>query len=344
MMQTDCKLNVLSADDVLACLPPVETQLDVVEDAFVALARHEAENPPKLYVTPRAGRDYLAAMPACIWAREQVGVKWVATYLSNVERRLPYIYGLMVLSDFATGAPVAVMEGSTITGARTAAVTGVVLRRLAASRGHRVTIVGCGAQARYHLPVLAAVLAPLELVAYDVVPEHAEDFCALARRHDGVASAVVASSLAAAVSDAHIVITAATKQSTGDSPLQPGRLADDCLLVPIDWGCTVPGPTACAAEVFIADDLAEYEEFRRETAGEEGGFDGWPAAAHLSIGDAVVAARRRETPGEGRLTCVAALGVGVADVALAHAVLQVAEAQDAGTRVELLPATSREDP
>jgi alanine dehydrogenase len=328
------RLTYLSGDDVRACLPPVVEQLDVVEDALVALAEGGAENPPKLYVAPRQGSDYHAAMPACIAAREEVGMKWVATYASNAERGLPYVYGLMLLSDFTTGRPVAVLEGATLTGVRTAAVTGVVLRRLAAGRGRRVALVGAGAQARYHLPVLAATLAPLELVVFDVCRDHAESFCELALRHEGVASAVVAGSLDDAVSGARILITAST-HGAGESPIRPENLAADCLLVPIDWGCMVPGETVCAASVFAVDDHAEYEEFRRESCGDDADFDGWPDKAHLSIGEAVVAARRGATPGAGRLTCVAALGVGVADVALAHALLSAAGATGKGTLLPL---------
>ena len=98
----------------------------------------------------------------------------------NEARGLPAISALVVLSDPTTGQPVAILDGGAITAQRTAAVTGVAVRRFAPAvhgRAARVTLIGAGVQGRSHLPVLGAVLPGLELAIHD---RHADRADALA--------------------------------------------------------------------------------------------------------------------------------------------------------------------
>ena len=73
-------------------------------------------------------------------------LKWVAGYPENKARGLPYISGLIVVNDAETGLPAAIMDAAEITAARTAAASGVCIRKWAPERWSEVAILGCGEQ------------------------------------------------------------------------------------------------------------------------------------------------------------------------------------------------------
>jgi alanine dehydrogenase len=70
-------IRYLSADDVDACLPSLDERLALAEEALVALARGDAEMPPKIGIHPRPDA-FVHAMPAYLRGRDLLGIKWVA--------------------------------------------------------------------------------------------------------------------------------------------------------------------------------------------------------------------------------------------------------------------------
>jgi len=76
-------LRYLSAADVQRCLASLERRLELAEAALVSLARDEAHMPPKPVMEPSP-----EALSECV---------------SNFERGLPFVMGLIVLNDPDTG-------------------------------------------------------------------------------------------------------------------------------------------------------------------------------------------------------------------------------------------------
>jgi hypothetical protein len=93
------------------------------------------------------------------------------------------------------------------------------------------------------------------------------------------------------------------------SPLDASWVADDVLLLPIDFDFYVSGSAVAACDLFLTDDVAQFEAYR-----ERGFFRGWHAP-DASVGDAL------ERGLEARRVVCANLGVGALDAAFAHAVL-----------------------
>ena len=77
-------------------------------------------------------------MPAYLADDDVAALKWVSGYPANKARGLPYISGLIIVNDAETGFPLAVMDAAEITAARTAAASGVCIRRWAPEGWHRV--------------------------------------------------------------------------------------------------------------------------------------------------------------------------------------------------------------
>src|SRR5438445_7919414 len=110
---------ILSRAEVRSLLPPIPEQIDLVEETYLELAAGEVEQPPKPGIHPRPDA-FIHAMPAYLRRQDVAAIKWVSGYASNPAQGLPYINGLIVVNDPATGVPTAVLDAAEITAARTA--------------------------------------------------------------------------------------------------------------------------------------------------------------------------------------------------------------------------------
>lgn len=315
-------LRYLAAADVDACLPALEAQLDLAARALRALASDEAEMPPKIGVHPRPGA-LIHAMPAWHRPDDLAGLKWIAAYPGNRELGLPAINGLIVLSDAATGLPRAIVEAARITAIRTAAVSGVAVSLLAPRECRRIAILGAGVQARSHLPVLAGLRPGAEIVIHDRHPERAETLAAEATLSTG-GPARAAGGAREAVAGADLVVTVATLGR--QQALDPGWLVPGSLVVAVDFATHASAATARSAPVFAVDDRAQFLAYR-----EQGYFEGYPEPT-TTLGELLD--RRPEEPPtldrDGPPALVSHLGVGLADVLFADALVREAERRGVG--------------
>jgi alanine dehydrogenase len=303
----------LTRAEVRELLPPVPAQLDIVEEAYRAVGAGRVELPPKPGIHPRAD-SFIHAMPAYLRDEDVAALKWVAGYPANKERGLPYISGLIVLNDAGTGLPTAVMDGAEITAARTAAASGVCIRRFAPSGWERAAVLGAGEQGRFHARVLEALNPTASIRAWDPHPER------IATLGDGVAAA---SGPREAIEGAEIVVTAGPIVESPDSPLGPDWLGARVLGLPIDFDFYFNAEAVASAELFLVDDVGQFEYYRSL-----GHFKGWPEPEG-SVG----AALARDGAPE-RVVCCN-LGIGALDAAFAARVLAAARDSEVGTELPL---------
>jgi ornithine cyclodeaminase/alanine dehydrogenase-like protein (mu-crystallin family) len=306
-------LLYLSRAEVAGLLPPLQTQLDLVERTYRSMASGRVELPPKPGVHPRPNA-FVHAMPAYLRDEDVVAVKWIAGYRANKARSLPYLNGLIVLNDPETGVPTVVMDGAEITATRTAAASGVCIRRWAPSGWRTAAILGCGVQGNRHAAVIELLNCDARIQAYDPHPERM-------RALDG--SVAARASAREAVEGAEVVITTGPMPEERHPELDADWLGDRYLLVPVDFDAYVRAAPVVGAELFLVDDVGQFEYYR-----ELGNFPGWPRA-HASVGEALASGRDGE-----RVACVN-LGVGALDAVFAKHVLEAARERGAGTRLPL---------
>lgn len=299
-------ITYLDRATVRALLPGPVEQMDRLAEVYRAMADGRVENPPKIGVHPRPS-TFLHAMPAYLGDGDVTALKWVSAYPGNPGRGLPYISGLVVLNDSATGLPTAVMDAAEITAARTAAASGVSIRHLAHPGWRRVAVLGYGEQGRAHTAVVRALRPDAEVRVYGG-PR-------LTGPVDGVE---VAGSAREAVEGADVVVTAGPMSPDPDRRLERSWLADRVLVVPVDFSAYVGADVARAADLLVSDDVGQFEHYRGQ-----GHFTGWPAP-HRSLG----AALGHEPTGDLRLSC--SLGVGAVDAVVADAVWRRARSRGAG--------------
>jgi alanine dehydrogenase len=154
---------VLTRADLERVLAP----LDVMEAMAAAFRRYGEGRcvvPPRS-ATPIGQEGVLLTMPAAFsdGTARGLGVKQVSVYPGNHARGHPTLYATYVLMDGSTGQPLALIEGTYLTGIRTGATSALAARLLARPDARRVACFGAGVQARFQLLCLAA-LRPLERV------------------------------------------------------------------------------------------------------------------------------------------------------------------------------------
>jgi ornithine cyclodeaminase/alanine dehydrogenase-like protein (mu-crystallin family) len=325
-------LRWFGAADVRAAMPDVEDRLRLAEVTMTALARPGASQlPPKIAIHPRPADSFVHAMPAHLRADEPtadlVGMKWVAGFRTNTDLGLAAINAVVVLNDPVTGLPTTILDGGPITAERTAAVTGLAIRRFGPSPepGLEVAVIGAGVQGHSHLPVLAHVLPGLRLRLFDRTTERAHGLAETARSIAGVADVRVEETARAAVEGAAVVVTAAAFGPKAESQSMTNAwLRPDVTVVPVDYATYCAAEVAREAALFLVDQREQYLYNR-----DMGNFDGYPEP-HATIGEAILAGTRRP---EGRVV-VTHLGVGLADLVFAEAIVSAAIAAGGGTTLE----------
>ena len=324
-------LRYFRAADVIAAMPDLEARLALAERTLTALVA-DAELPSKIGIHPRPMDSFVHAMPAYLRGGaadgrdDLVGMKWVAGFNTNNDLGIAAVNALIVLNDPLTGLPVAILDGGPITAARTAAISGVAIRRFAPAvddRRPQVALIGTGVQGRSHLPVIGSVLDGIDLRLFDRHVERAAAFAIEARATDGIGSVKIAPDARSAVAGADVVVTAASFGSI-QQVMTSDWLTPDALVVAVDYATYCAAEVAEGAALFLVDHREQFLANR-----EAGLFDGYPDPS-ASIGEAILAGTRR--PVHGRVVATH-LGVGLADLVFGDAIVRRAEALGLGVEL-----------
>jgi ornithine cyclodeaminase/alanine dehydrogenase-like protein (mu-crystallin family) len=296
-------IRYLSRADVEAVGLSALEVVDILEAAFRAKRAGDVEMPPKVGVHPREDA-FIHAMPAYLADTDAVGLKWVAGYPSNQPLGIPYIHGLFVLSDAATGRPLAVLDATWITEVRTAAASILGIRALAQRPVESIGIVGCGRQGHAHLELAEQVFPTLRRVA--LFDRHRERAEALAAAHPKL-EAQVASTAEEIAPGADVIVSTAAIVRQPERPLRRAHLKDAMVACAVDFDATLSEDLFDDAGTFVVDDLAQYRYYRQQ-----GYFAGYPADA-LELAEILA----DEAPRAAGLKVYIPLGIALEDVAVA---------------------------
>lgn len=172
---------VLSSRD-LEQVAQMSEAIEVVSDAFRALARGDAQMPPKIYVEVSEHSGDFRAMPAYSRTLNAAGLKWVTSYAKNIQ--LPSVIGIYVLSRASDGCPLAIMDGTFLTNLRTGAAVGAASRALARKDATVFGFIGCGRQARYAFRALHEVFAVKEVRLFDPNASNTRTMSEIVQKHE----------------------------------------------------------------------------------------------------------------------------------------------------------------
>lgn len=150
------KIRFVSQEDVISLFAGnAEAIFNCVESAMLKYIQGKALLPDKVsQIFDQQTQNRINCMPATLMDEKVCGVKWVSVFPTNAAKGLQNVSGIMVLSEIETGFPVAVIDGTFVTVARTAAVGCVAAKYLAPSKVETVGFIGGGEQAKMHFTLL----------------------------------------------------------------------------------------------------------------------------------------------------------------------------------------------
>lgn len=142
---------LLRDEEVQALLDP-DSLLDALAEGFKSLSEGKVAAPPRNEL--RMGEaGFILGMPA--WQPgSDAAIKLVSVFHGNHQLGLPSHQALICLFDGQTGSPVCIMNGATITAARTAGAAALSTRLLARDDASVLAILGAGVQGHAHAQVL----------------------------------------------------------------------------------------------------------------------------------------------------------------------------------------------
>jgi ornithine cyclodeaminase len=325
-------VRVISGAEV-ARLLPMDRCIEIMAEALAALARGEAVLPLRSLVWLPDRSGLLGLMPAHLGSPRALGLKVVSVFPGTHATGRDSHQGVVILFDPHDGRPLTIIDASSITAIRTAAVSGVATRLLARPDAGDLAILGSGVQARTHLEALRAVRPLRRVRIWSRTPERAERFARLAARPGGLAVEPVGSAREAVLgADLVCTVTAAAEPVLLGEWLAPGahvNAAGACFPAARE----LDTPAVVRSRLFVD---------RRESALNEAG-DFLIPKREGAIGDEHIAGELGEVvigrvPGrrsESEITLFKSLGLAVEDLAAAHHVHEQAVARGAGAVVAL---------
>ncbi|HEY9692402.1 MAG TPA: 2,3-diaminopropionate biosynthesis protein SbnB [Oculatellaceae cyanobacterium] len=332
------KILYLSSSDIKQ-LDGASSQLylEAVKQALILHANSQIVQPLKPYLRWRGDDNHIAdriiAMPAYLGGENPIaGLKWVGSKHDNPRSRsLERASALIVLNDSDSHYPIAVMEGSLISGMRTAAVTAIAARYLAPVEFNFVTCIGCGPIARMQLFTLLEQFPSVTTI-------HLFDFNPLATKN-------LVESLHQLFPTVNLKIA-----PTAEAAVRAGQVVITCTVtsqpyIPYEWlqkGCFVSNVSIMDLhkEVFLLADkvvVDDWEQSNREKKVinqlvVEGRFD--RQQLHAELGEIVIGKRPgRESNHE--TIVLNPMGMAIEDLACAQAIYQKAIATNVGTWLSL---------
>lgn len=311
--------------------------VDAVAHALALHARRDFVQPLKPYLRWHGPAGHIAdriiAMPAYLGGTTPVaGIKWIGSKHDNPARHnRARASAVIVLNDPATHYPVAIMEGSVISGMRTAAVTTVAARHLARAGFEHVACIGCGPIAEMQLQTLLEYFPGVaRVLLFDLQPAQAERLGTRLAAQFPATRFESAPSAEAAVRAGDVVITCtvADRPYIPFSWLRPGTFVSNISIMDVEPEVFLKADKVvvddwdqCNREKKVIHQLVQAGQFSREQL-------------HAELGEIVIGSRPgRETDTE--IILLNPMGMAVEDVACAQALYRHAIDAGIGTTLSL---------
>ena len=233
MAHSPTPILAISGADIMRLVNPAAA-IDALAEGFKALSEGTVQAPPRPKVDV-PGKGFSLAMLAWTPGR-MIGLKTVNVFHDNHKLGLESHQALVSLFDAETGAPVAILDGASLTGIRTAAASVLSVRALARDAARTALVVGSGVQAREHARQLHLARPFEEILIFARNGELAREIAA------GVPKVKAVTDLEAAARAADVICLTT---SSATPVIEDAWVRDGCHVTSV--GFTPPGselPTA----------------------------------------------------------------------------------------------------
>src|SRR5947208_4825579 len=327
-------LVVLDRNDVTRLLPMDEC-IEVMAAALATVARGNAILPLRPMIRLPDSPNIFALMPAYLGEPKSVGVKVLTVFPVNHGTPIDAHQGAVLLFEADHGRLLAILDATTVTAIRTAAVSAVATRLLAREDAEDLAILGAGTQGRMHLEARTVVRPIRRVRVWSRTTEHARALAQIARERFDL-HAEVCPTPAAAVERASIICTT----TASPVPVLEGNWLHPGAHVNAVGACI---PTTRELDTAAVRRARLYVD-RRESALAEPGDILFPLREGAITADHIVAeigelllenGPRLGRHADDEITLFKSLGLAVEDLAAAHHVYGKAAASGAGAWIAL---------
>lgn len=302
----------------------------IVEQGFEQYARGRTTLAPRLVMKLTGDAGTFRIMAAIVPDMGGFGLK---TLTGTPGKRKPdSTYFAMLYFDVATGALLAVIPATHITGIRTGAASGVATKYLAREDARTVGLFGAGFQGRNQVAAIREV-RPIERVKIFDVAEAPAQALAKELEAEGVAASL-AGSPEEAVRGCDIIASATT---ASEPPIRGEWLEPGCHVNAV--GANAPTKREVDAEAFArARVVVDFEEQVLQEAGDlMSAIESRSFAKdriHAELGDVVIG-KKKGRESRDQITLFKSVGVAIEDVAVAAWVYREAKKKGLGTNLNL---------
>jgi ornithine cyclodeaminase/alanine dehydrogenase-like protein (mu-crystallin family) len=340
----DARTLIVSHADVERLLP-MSACIDLMADALAATARGDAQLPLRQVIMLPGGRNAFSVMPAVfagIDGSNAIGAKVITVFPGNDTTPYDSHIGVVLYFEDTSGRLLAIIDASSVTAIRTAAVSGLATRLLSVAHASDLAILGAGMQAMTHLEAMLAVLPGTRVRIWSRSAARCASFARWAQRRFGV-TVEVCDAAESAVRDAQVVCTVTAARE----PVLRGEWLSRGVHVNAVGAC-IPGARELDTQAVVQSRL--FVDRRESALTEAGDFliprrEGAIDDSHIvgELGTLVTGAVRGREHDDDR-TLFKSLGLAVEDVAAARFIYERALADGSGTWMTiggLRPANER---
>ena len=262
-------------------------------------------------------------------ARGVSGIKVVGDFVPNYLEGLPSEMAMATLFDPYNGTPLAVMDATLITEARTGAMTAVGARYLARPESRILGHVGARGTAFSNVTMLDSLFDFDEIRVTSRRPESREAFAAELR--DAISTPVRVVDTAEEAFDGADILVEATRLTEPEPLLRTAAVKPGAFVVP--YG------TISAVELDLLDvmDKVVVDDWKESQSGRFGALRRHvdtgllsPSTLYAQLGE-IVSGEKPGRESESERILLWHRGLSILDVALAHVILTRAEAAEVGT-------------
>ncbi|HZQ06903.1 MAG TPA: ornithine cyclodeaminase family protein [Anaerolineae bacterium] len=317
----------------VATLLPMNECIAVMEDTFAALARGQAILPlrPIMWLPEKVGA--LGMMPSYLANIQRLGVKVITVMPGNHGTPYDSHQGVVLLFEEKHGQLLAIIDATSITAIRTAAVSGIATQLLARQDADDLAILGSGTQARTHLDAMLCVRPIRRVRVWSRHEENARAFAERESKRHNIPIKVMPTAQTA-VQDADLICTT----TSAIEPILFGEwIAPGAHINAV--GSSVAHARELDTNAMLKSKL--FVDRRESTVNEAGDFlfpkkEGALGADHIrgELGELLIGQiHGRTSPDE--ITLFKSLGLAIEDLAAAQHIYTKALEKGIGLSVEL---------
>ena len=320
MAHSPTRILAISGADIMRLVDPA-VAIDALAEGFKALSEGKVEAPPRPKVDV-PGKGFSLAMLAWTPGR-MIALKTVNVFHGNHAYGLESHQALISLFNAETGAPVAILDGASLTGIRTAAASVLSVRELARKDARTALVVGSGVQAREHARQLHLARNFDDIRVFARNTDLAREIAA------GVPKATAVTDLEAAARSADVICLTT---SSATPVIEDAWVRDGCHVTSVGFtppGSELPNALIDRASLFV-EAMAAFSPAPVGCA-ELAGRD---PARGAELGE-VLLGRKPGRTSERQVTLYKSMGNAMEDMIVANLAYDAAKAAGLGVEVAL---------